>query len=75
MDSGVISARVDRLYASSARALNEHRLLDLIRDGRPAYVWPAEQRDVWKPPSRGWLVSVIESVTRPRNHGLGLATA
>jgi len=74
MDFGVISARVDGLYASSARALNEPRLLDLIRDGRPAYVWPAEQRDVWQPPPRGWLVSVIDSVTRPR-HGLQLATA
>jgi hypothetical protein len=55
--------------------LSEPRLLHLIRDGAPAYAWPAEQRDVWNPPSRGWLTSVIESVTRPRNCGLELATA
>lgn len=75
MDYGVISGRVHGLYASSARALSEPRLLDLVRDGAPAYVWPAEQRDAWTPPSRSWLTSVIESVTRPRNHGRQLATA
>ena len=44
MDYGVIGTRVDALYASSARALNEPRLLDLIVDGAPAYAWPADQR-------------------------------
>jgi hypothetical protein len=75
MDYGVISARIDGLFDSSSRELSEPRLLHLIRDGAPAYAWPAEQRDVWNPPSRGWLTSVIESVTRPRNCGLELATA
>ena len=36
-------------------ALNEPPLLDLIRDGKPAYAWPADQRDVWQAAaSSGW---------------------
>lgn len=65
MDFCVIRPRVDDLYATSARALHEPLLADLIRDGEPAYAWPAGQRDVWKPRSGGWVTSLIASVTRP----------
>ena len=67
MDYGVISGRVDALYASSARALGEPRLLDLIVDGTPAYAWPADQRHVWRPQPQRRLTSLIEFLTRPRN--------
>ncbi len=67
MDYGVIRSRVHDLYTSSARALSEPLLVDLIRDGEPAYAWPADQCDVWKPRSRGWLTSFVEFATRPRD--------
>lgn len=64
IDYGVIVARADELYAVAARALDEPQLAELIRDGEPAYAWPAGQR-VWSPRRRGWLTSVIEFATRP----------
>ncbi len=48
VDFGVIATRADALYAVSARALDEPRLLDLVDDGAPAYAWPADQRHVWR---------------------------
>ena len=66
VDYGVIGVRVDALYAASARALAEPRLLDLVVDGTPAYAWPAGQRDVWKPRPRRLFTSTIEFLTRPR---------
>jgi len=66
MDYGVIGARSNALYASSARALDEPRLLDLISDGVPAYAWPADQRHVWKPQAQRRFTSLIEFLTRPR---------
>jgi hypothetical protein len=75
MDYGVIAARVDALYSSSARALDEPRLLDLVNDGTPAYAWPADQRHVWKPQAQRRFTSLIESLTRPRISGLRLEPA
>ena len=66
VDYGVIAPRVDALYAASAQALGEPRLLDLVRDGAPAYEWPAELRDVWEPPSSGRIRIVVGLATRPR---------
>jgi hypothetical protein len=65
VDHGVIGVRVDALYAVSARALGEPRLLELVVDGAPAYAWPADQRHVWKPQSQGRFTSLIEFLTRP----------
>jgi len=65
MDYGVIGVRVDALYTTSARALGEPRLLELVVDGAPAYTWPADQRHVWKPQSQGRFTSLIEFLTRP----------
>ena len=67
LDYGVISARIEELYAASARALGEPRLLDLVRDGAPAYEWPAELRDVWEPPSSGRIRAVVGFATRARS--------
>jgi hypothetical protein len=75
VDYGVIAARVDALYASSARALGEPLLLDLIVDGAPAYAWPADQYHVWKPPPQPRLTSLIEFLTRPRNSHMRLELA
>jgi len=65
IDYGVIRSRVDALYASSARALNEPLLVDLVQHGEPAYAWPADQPTVWKPTRRSWLTAVVEFATRP----------
>jgi hypothetical protein len=65
IDHGVIRARVDDLYASSARALSEPLLADLIRCGEPAYAWPVSQQSVWRPRRRGWLTSLLDFATRP----------
>jgi hypothetical protein len=75
VDYGVIAVRVDALYASSARALDEPLLLDLIQGGAPAYVWPADQRHVWTPRAQRWSTSLIEFLTRPRNSDLRLELA
>jgi hypothetical protein len=75
LDYGVIGARADAVYASSARALDEPRLLDLIQDGAPIYSWPADQRQVWQPPSRPRFKSLIEFLTLPRNSGTRLELA
>ena len=69
MDYGVIGVRVDALYAASAAALGEPRLLELVVDGAPAYAWPVDQRHVWKPQSQGKFTSLIEFLTRPSPAG------
>ncbi len=71
VDFGVIATRADALYAASARALGEPRLLGLVSDGAPAYAWPVEQRHAWMPPRRRWLTALMEVLTRPR-HSLGV---
>jgi hypothetical protein len=65
VDYGVIGVRVDALYATSAQALGEPRLLALVVDGAPAYAWPANQRHVWKPQAQGRFTSLMEFLTRP----------
>jgi hypothetical protein len=75
VDYGVIAARLDALYASSARALDEPLLLDLIQGGAPAYVWPTDQRHVWERRSQPWFTSLVEFFTRPRNSEVGLEHA
>jgi len=48
VDFGVIAPRAEALYAMSAQALGEPRLLELVDDGRPAYAWPVDQRHAWR---------------------------
>lgn len=65
VDFGVIAPRAEALYAMSARALGEPRLLGLVDDGGPAYAWPADQRHVWQPVRTPWLHRLTGVLTRP----------
>ena len=66
LDYAVIAPRLQRLYAWSADELAEPRLLELVRDGSPVYVWPFEQRHVWHTPNMPLAARVLEYVTRAR---------
>lgn len=50
LDYAVIGPRLQRLYAWSAAELDQPGLGDLLRDGTPAYCWPADDRQVWEAP-------------------------
>ncbi|MFI5509046.1 hypothetical protein ACIA48_16370 [Mycobacterium sp. NPDC051804] len=66
VDFGVIAPRAAALYAMSADALCELRLLGLADDGGPAYAWPADQRRVWRPARTPRLHRLVAFLTRPR---------
>jgi hypothetical protein len=72
LDYGVIGTRIEALYASSARALDEPLLLNLVQDGAPVYAWPVDQRDVWESRIRRRLRSLIQFLTRPRRGDIPL---
>ncbi len=53
LDVGVITPRVEHLYAWSARELNSPGLRELLSGKIPCYAWPADDREPWNPaPSR-----------------------
>jgi hypothetical protein len=58
--------RLQRLYAWSAKDLDEPRLLELIRDGSPIYAWPHEQWHVWRARHTPRAARMLERVTRLR---------
>jgi hypothetical protein len=66
LDYAVIAPRLQDLYEWSAEELDEPRLLDLIRDGNPIYVWPFEERHVWRPRHVPLAAAVLEYLTRAR---------
>ena len=66
LDYTVIAPRLQRLYEWSAEDLGEPRLLELIRDGSPIYVWPYEQRSVWHARHVPFPGRLLERVTRIR---------
>jgi hypothetical protein len=66
LDYAVIVPRLQRLYEWSAHDLDEPRLQELVRDGHPIYVWPFEQRHVWRTPNMPLAARVLERVTRAR---------
>jgi hypothetical protein len=47
IDYGVIVPRIEALFAFAAADLEEPRLLDLIRDGLPAYAWTNDEHHPW----------------------------
>jgi hypothetical protein len=47
IDYGVILPRLQDLYVHAASALEEPRLLEMVRDGSPVYAWPYAERYVW----------------------------
>ena len=58
------AARLQRLYEWSAHELHEPRLLELVRDGNPIYVWPFEHRHVWRPAPMPLAGRVLERLTQ-----------
>lgn len=66
LDYAVILPRLQRVYEWSAEELGESRLLELIRDGRPTYAWPFEERQVWDSPHMPLVGRILERATRAR---------
>jgi hypothetical protein len=66
LDYAVIAPRLQRLYEWSADELGERRLLELIRDGSPIYVWPFEERHVWRSAHMPLAGRVLERATAAR---------
>ena len=66
LDYAVIVPRLQRGYECSARELREPRLLELVRDGSPIYVWPFEKRNVWRSADIPLAGRIIERITRAR---------
>jgi hypothetical protein len=64
LDYAVIVPRLQRLYEWSADDLGEPRLLELVRDGNPIYVWPFEQRAVWRASALPLMGRVLEHLTQ-----------
>lgn len=65
LDYGVISARLQQLYAWTAGELVQPGLLELVHDGAPVYAWPLAERRIWLPehPSAG--VRLLRRATSP----------
>jgi hypothetical protein len=70
LDYAVIVPRLQRLYEWSAQDLDEPRLLELVRDGYPVYVWPFEQRHVWRSKRMPVLARVLARVTQEHPHSV-----
>jgi hypothetical protein len=66
LDYAVIVPRLQPLYEWSAGELGEPRLLELVRDGNPIYVWPYAERHVWRSPHMPLAGRVLERLTRAR---------
>ena len=66
LDYAVIVPRLQRLYEWSAEELCEPRLLELVRDGNPIYVWPFEKRHVWRRTEMPIAARILERATRAR---------
>ncbi len=65
-DYAVIVPRLQSMYEWSAVELREPRLLELVRDGNPIYVWPFEERHVWRSPYVPRVGRALERATRAR---------
>jgi hypothetical protein len=66
LDYAVIAPRLQRVYEWSAHDLNEPRLLELVRAGHPIYVWPFEERQVWRSPNMPPAARILDRLTRAR---------
>jgi hypothetical protein len=63
IDYGVILPRIQALYAFAAADLEEPRLLNLIRDGLPAYAWTNDENHPWTTTRSRRLRSVLGWMT------------
>ena len=63
IDYGVIVPRIEALFAFAAADLAEPRLLDLIRDGLPAYAWTNDEHHPWTTTRSHRLRSVLTWLT------------
>ncbi|MFF3417483.1 hypothetical protein ACFYW9_22680 [Streptomyces sp. NPDC002698] len=63
LDYGVIAPRLPALYAFSAAALEEPRLMAFLDAGVPAYVWTAAERPLWYVGNTGAHLRFIARVT------------
>jgi hypothetical protein len=66
VDYGVIGTRIEALYDFAAGSLGEPRVRELLRDGVPAYVWPADQREPWLDAGTRMLPRLFGWATRAR---------
>jgi hypothetical protein len=65
LDYAVIVPRLQRLYEWSAEELADPRVLELVRDGSPIYVWPFAERHVWRSRQMPFAARLLARVTRP----------
>ncbi|MFJ6728450.1 hypothetical protein ACIQPQ_26495 [Streptomyces sp. NPDC091281] len=65
IDYGVIRPRLQPLYEWSAREIGIPRLVDLVREGNPVYVWEYADREVWSPRGPLLPVRVLRRLTAP----------
>jgi hypothetical protein len=66
VDYGVIGTRIEALYDFAARSLGDPRVMELLRDGVPAYAWPAAERDPWLHGGTGVLPRLLARATGAR---------
>jgi hypothetical protein len=66
VDYGVIAPRLQQLYEWSADELGTPGLVDCVRDGALTYVWPFEDRGVWRPPDSFILRVTHRALPRSR---------
>lgn len=64
IDYGVILPRATALYAHAASELNEPRLLEFLRDGRPVYAWPHDAGHVWTTERAPLAIRTLTNLTR-----------
>lgn len=65
LDYAVIGPRLQRLYEWSAAELRQPGLADLIDDGTPSYCWPADDGQIWQPPSLNPFARAFAFATSP----------
>ncbi|MBO9534059.1 MAG: hypothetical protein J7513_13895 [Solirubrobacteraceae bacterium] len=64
LDYDLIGPRLAHLYAWTADALDEPRVLGLVTAGLPTYAWPAEHGHVWRRQRPSVPGRVVARVTR-----------
>ncbi|MGY1604574.1 hypothetical protein [Geodermatophilus sp. SYSU D00815] len=66
LDYGVIAPRLPDVYAFSAAALGEPRVVGMLDDGAPAYAWPHADREVWTTGNTGRHLALVAGLTGAR---------